>query len=157
MAPWYRGILVSWHDGITWLHGGAKAVRGSPVSIRAPSPLSPHLTPLELASRCTVALSFVPNSFIGSINGFVTCWSSVFLAFYFLRTTRTPHDLLPVPSAPPDEEGLGGPTTVYHEAVGSSEGLDGTWAASGSGSHVVQTEPPRLGQESAKAFRHTPA
>ena len=128
-------------------------MRGSPVSLRVPSPLtSPH----ELASRCTVALSFVPNSFIGSINGFITCWSSVFLAFYFLRTTRTPHDLLPVPSAPPDEDGLGGPTTTYHEAA-SPEGLDGTWGASGSGSRVVQTEPPRLGQEPAKAFRHTPS
>lgn len=59
-----------------------------------------------------IAFSFVPNTFISSMNGFISTWTSVGLAVYFLRTTRSPRELLP--TAPPDEEGLGGPTTTYH-------------------------------------------
>ena len=88
-----------------------------------------------------VCISFVPSSFIGSMNGFISTWASVFLAFYFLRTVRSPHDLLP--TAPPDEEGLGGPTTDYHEAP--EEGVP------------LPDAPTRLGPSEPQAFRHTPA
>ena len=82
-----------------------------------------------------IGISFVPSSFIGSVNGFVCTWASVFLPLYFLRTVRSPHDLLP--TAPPDDEGLGGPTTTYHEAA-EEDAADA-----------------RFGPDASTTFRHT--
>ena len=107
-----------------------------------------------------IALSFVPSSFIGTINGFVCTWASVFLALYFLRITRGPRDMEPVPSAPPDEEGLGGPTTEYvsgdapASATGMASSMTFHGGAMASGPKLM--EAPRLpGPGEAKAFRHT--
>lgn len=84
------------------------------------------------------ALSFVPSAFINSLNGFLATWASVFLALYFVRLTRAPGDLIPVPSAePPDEPGMEGPTTAY---LGAPDDVHG-----------------RLGADVSEAFRHTPA
>ena len=86
-----------------------------------------------------IALSFVPNTFIGSVNGFVATWTSVGLAFYFLRTTRSPNDLLPIPSAPPDEEGLGGPTTEYRAASdGPSKGSMSGFGPEGPSEGIIE-------------------
>ena len=46
-----------------------------------------------------VGFSFVPDSFTGTMNGFVSTWASAGLAFHFLRTTRITRDLAPIPSA----------------------------------------------------------
>lgn len=64
-----------------------------------------------------VALSFVPTSFIGTINGFGATWASAALAFAFLRSNDITRELAPVPSAPPDDDGLGVPTTTYVAAL----------------------------------------
>ena len=93
-----------------------------------------------------IAISFVPSSFISTVNGFVSTWSSVFLAFYFVRLTRAPNDLLPVPSTEPHDDaepGLGGPTTAYLSAD--------------SGGLPLDSNGPRLGPGPSETFRHTPA
>ena len=114
-----------------------------------------------------MALSFVPSSFIGSINGFLSTWASVVLAAYFLRLTRSPRDLLPVPSAEPPDEVGGAYATTYHAAAGSSDtpeafpstvihsglGLDGTWASKSA--HAAEPQP-RMGPSATESFRHTP-
>ena len=93
------------------------------------------------------ALSFVPNLFIGTVNGYFGTWASVLLAAYFLRCTHDLRDLQPVPSAPLDEDGLGGPTTAYmyggsgsgaagSGGMGMGGGMGGTWSEGGASSPV---------------------
>ena len=99
-----------------------------------------------------IAVSFVPSGFTGTINGYISCWVSVLIAAYFLRTSRSPRDLEPVPTAPP-EEGLGGPTTEYMSQEDATDGFSATlgklggstWATPGFGSAVAPPttrEPP---------------
>ena len=74
-----------------------------------------------------IALSFGPNSFTATVNGYLSTWISTFLAFYLVRTVRSANELQPIPSAPPDDEGLGGPTTDYVAGDSPELALEGTY------------------------------
>jgi len=114
----------------------------------------PFATALLLWWLQGIALSFVPSAFISSMNGFVSTWASAFLAVYFLRVVRDPRDLIPIPSAPPDEEGLGGPTTTYHAAAEPVE--DPTEGFSNSLGAIGMGGSERFGGAIAHdVFRHT--
>jgi len=111
-----------------------------------------------------VGFSFVPDSFTGTMNGFVSTWASAGLAFHFLRTTRITRDLAPIPSAEPDDDGFGTPTTSYHAHAadatdGFSSGFDGMGGGN-SWANKAQQSPPLLPAGSLQrptpdAFRHT--
>ncbi len=98
-----------------------------------------------------IALSFVPTSFISTLNGFIATWASAVLAVYFTRTNEMSRELAPVPSAPPDEDGLGVPTTTYVAAGdphvvdpsdGFSRSFDGLGGSASHNSAWAASPPP---------------
>lgn len=108
-----------------------------------------------------IAVSFMPSGFIDTVNGFVATWASVLLAAYFLRSTRSPRDLEPIPSAEP-EDGSGGPTTSYvsQDPPDPSDGFSGTLSTLGTGSLAASLGSlgaglGKLGPDTPNQFRHT--
>jgi hypothetical protein len=110
-----------------------------------------------------VAISFVPSTYMFTCNGFISTWASSFVAFYFLHSTRSPRDLLPIPAAEPGDEGLGagfgGPTTTYQAADatdGFSQRIGIDSVGRGGNPWVDPSKPiPKLGPAPPETFRHT--
>lgn len=105
-----------------------------------------------------IAITFIPSSYMGTCNGYVSTWASVFLALYFAHATHSPHDLVAIPAAPPDDEGpgLGGPTTTYHAAEDSSEGFSDGLKPGGPYHYPGSAPALHLGPAPTEGFRHTP-
>lgn len=97
-----------------------------------------------------VALSFVPSSFMATLNGFGFTWASVLLAFYFLRSNEVTRELIP-PAEPADD---GEPTTTYLAAADAVvDASDGAFPSSyehGGPTWTIkpQAEAERLGNAS---------
>mmetsp|Transcript_14116 Transcript_14116/g.28429 ORF Transcript_14116/g.28429 Transcript_14116/m.28429 type:complete len:125 (-) Transcript_14116:294-668(-) len=69
------------------------------------------------------------------MNGFAWTWASVFLALFFVRNNKITRNLLPIPSAPPDDDdGFGAPTTTYHAAADATDGFSSSFDVHGLGS-----------------------
>jgi len=81
-----------------------------------------------------IAFSFVPDTFSATMNGFAWTWASVFLALFFVRNNKITRNLLPIPSAPPDDDdGFGAPTTTYHAAADATDGFSSSFDVHGCG------------------------